>query len=318
MRILAAVLFLGFASEASAECGNLCDRGWWAYKTVEDLQSELDAGASTSAFDKDGWTALHHAAGVGELEHVEVILALGADVNAAIDQGYGLKMTALHPASWYGPFDNVKALLAAGADVSVQDINGWTPLHHAARRDGHIDFAGNSTETIQALLNAGAKLEAKSNYGETPLHISVTSATINYSSYADSPELGAENLLALLAAGADIKAKDNEGNTALHRAVIEGYAGYIPFLLTAGADILVVDNNGFSALHLAAFWRREESIQVLLAAGADPKVKDKSGKTPLDLAQNSEELIDTEAYNALKTATCGEANWFKSLFAKFG
>ena len=113
-----------------------------------------------------------------------------------------------------------------------------------------------------------------------------------------------QNLLAFLAAGADIEAKDNEGNTALHRAVIEGKAGYIPFLLTAGADIMVVDNNGFSALHLAAFWRREESIQVLLAAGADPKVKDKSGKTPLDLAQNSEELIDTEAYNSLKTATC--------------
>ena len=29
MRILVAFLFLGFASEASAECGNLCDRGWW-------------------------------------------------------------------------------------------------------------------------------------------------------------------------------------------------------------------------------------------------------------------------------------------------
>ena len=92
----------------------------------------------------------------------------------------------MHPASGYGPFDNVKALLAAGADVSVQDTDGWTPLLHAAYRDGHIYFAGNSTETIQALLNAGANLEAKSKYGETPLHISVTSATINYSSYADS------------------------------------------------------------------------------------------------------------------------------------
>ena len=91
MRILSAVLFLAFASEALAECGNLCDRDWWIkwpYKTLADLQSELDAGASTSAFDKDGGTA----------------------------------------------------------------------LHHAAYRDGHIDFAGNSTDTIQTLLNADGNL----------------------------------------------------------------------------------------------------------------------------------------------------------------
>ncbi len=55
------------------------------------MQSELDAGASTRAFDKDGRTALHYVARHGEVELVEVILALGVDVNAAIDQGYRLK-----------------------------------------------------------------------------------------------------------------------------------------------------------------------------------------------------------------------------------
>ena len=33
MRILAAVLFLGFASEVLAECNNLCAWDWWETAT---------------------------------------------------------------------------------------------------------------------------------------------------------------------------------------------------------------------------------------------------------------------------------------------
>ena len=49
MRILSAVLFLAFASEALAECGNLCDSSWWGTATNADVQAELNAGADVMA-----------------------------------------------------------------------------------------------------------------------------------------------------------------------------------------------------------------------------------------------------------------------------
>jgi hypothetical protein len=49
MRILAVVLFLGLASEALAECGNLCEYWWWRNATNADVQAELNAGADVMA-----------------------------------------------------------------------------------------------------------------------------------------------------------------------------------------------------------------------------------------------------------------------------
>jgi hypothetical protein len=59
IRILAAVLFLGFASEAYAECGNLCDRDWWKIATPAEVQAELDAGADVMAQSEQGDFLLH-------------------------------------------------------------------------------------------------------------------------------------------------------------------------------------------------------------------------------------------------------------------
>ena len=88
MRILAVVLFLGFASEVAAECGNLCDSSWWSTATNADVQAELNAGADVTA--KGGYngeTPLHYAAEYGTAEVIETLIASGADVMALADYG---------------------------------------------------------------------------------------------------------------------------------------------------------------------------------------------------------------------------------------
>ena len=45
MRAAVIALMLTFASQAGAECGNLCDRDWWGTATAADVKAELDAGA---------------------------------------------------------------------------------------------------------------------------------------------------------------------------------------------------------------------------------------------------------------------------------
>ena len=127
MRILSAVLFLAFAfaSEALAECGNLCDSSWWGTATNADLQAELNAGADVMA--KGGYngeTPLHYAAEYGTAEVIETLIASGADVMALDDYA----KTQLHKAAWAGTPETIRALVAAGADVMALDDNGSTPL----------------------------------------------------------------------------------------------------------------------------------------------------------------------------------------------
>ncbi len=47
---LIVALVMNFATQAAAECGNLCDSDWWkAGKTTADVQAELDAGVDVNA-----------------------------------------------------------------------------------------------------------------------------------------------------------------------------------------------------------------------------------------------------------------------------
>ena len=79
MRAAVIALMLTFASQAGAECGNLCDRDWWGTATAADVKAELDAGAEVTARDQYGSTPLHEAAGNGSAEGIQALLDAGAD-----------------------------------------------------------------------------------------------------------------------------------------------------------------------------------------------------------------------------------------------
>ena len=44
MRAILTLLMLMIASEAWAECGKLCDEGWWKTATEADVKVKLDKG----------------------------------------------------------------------------------------------------------------------------------------------------------------------------------------------------------------------------------------------------------------------------------
>ena len=98
-------------------------------------QSLLAAGASVSARDPQGWTALHYAARA-QARAAELLLASGADPNAPADDG----TTPLHQAAVAGNVQVVKALIAAGADIVRPTAAGITPLG-AARQERIPDQA---------------------------------------------------------------------------------------------------------------------------------------------------------------------------------
>ena len=117
-------------------------------------------------------TALHVAAAGYRVEIARILLAAGADVNAAKNHR---RSQPLHYAS-DGFLENpdwdakrqvamIHLLIEAGADIRAQDKNGATPLHRAVRT--------RCAAAVEFLLNAGSDMTLKNKPGSTPFHLAV-------------------------------------------------------------------------------------------------------------------------------------------------
>ena len=124
----------------------------------------LQQGANVQVKDKDGKTALHFACELtftwkpASCDLLNCLTENGADINALRKDN----VTPLMVASINGNVDQITFLIKRGANVHLQDKNGDTALHHAARN------MNNSLEIVCALTAAGAS-QMCNNQGLTPL-----------------------------------------------------------------------------------------------------------------------------------------------------
>ncbi|XP_051520544.1 histone-lysine N-methyltransferase EHMT2-like isoform X3 [Myxocyprinus asiaticus] len=143
---------------------------------------------------EDGSTGLHHAAKLGNLEVVTLLLSTGqVDLNAQDSGGW----TPVIWAAEHRHIDVIRALLNRGADVTIRDKEMNVCLHWAS-------FAG-SAEIAELVLNAGCPLSSVNLHGDTPLHIAAREG------YIDCVTL-------FLSRGADIDIMNKEGDTPLSLA----------------------------------------------------------------------------------------------------
>ena len=117
-------------------------------------------------------TALHLAAAGHRFGIVKLLLAGGADPNAAANHRHGRPLHYAADAVVSSPdYDEpaqaqtLALLLGAGAQIEAADKNGATALHRAVRTRsfGAVDF----------LLKAGADFRAPNHSGATPFHLAV-------------------------------------------------------------------------------------------------------------------------------------------------
>lgn len=159
------------------------------------------------------------------LNMAELLVKLGADVNAKCDDGW----TALHTAAYNNNLEIATFLVIHGIDINARTEYSQTALFYAARY--------NNIETATFLINSGSDINSRTWEGETPL----MSAAFN-----NSYDLA--NIL--ISAGADVNARMDTGLTALMIASSNSLE-IARLLINAGADVNVRDIKGKTAFDYA-------------------------------------------------------------------
>lgn len=201
----------------------------------------------------DGGTALHLAVQAGDPELVELLLDLGADLEARNAAG----RTALHDSIEYGKSEVRRTLIERGAQIDIC----------AAAILGLM-------ERLRELLDREPELVNDRSTDLSPL---------GWASYGNQAEVARE----LISRGA--RMDDGE----LLCAASVGHVEVGRVLLEFGADPNEIDGHaGGNALHAAACMRYTHDssrfVSMLLAAGADPSIRTRDGKTALELAEEGD------------------------------
>jgi ankyrin repeat protein len=216
---------------------------------------------------------LYAASCDGDLEHIKLLLSLGASPNSSslvkglYESFKPAKAGMLSPlagAAGHRQFDVVELLLAEGAELNPNvNISSSSPLHEAVRAD--------DLEIARFFLELGADVNSLNAYNTTALMYAV-----KYSS--------AEMVSLLLSFKPDLSQLSFIGAAAVHWAVWPNRPEILELLLKAGADKDHPMADGSTILHCAVKAEHVETVQCLLKWGADPLRKNEEWKTPLEMA----------------------------------
>jgi len=166
-----------------------------------------------------GDSALHLAAAGYRVEIVRLLVAAGADPNAAKNHR---KSSPLHYAAdgfITGPVwdekkqvATLRCLLQAGADIHLQDTNGATPLHRAVRT--HCAAA------VTFLLQAGADPTLRNKPGSTPFHLAVQNTGRGGSGAPEAIRAQRDIIKVFLSFGVSPNLKNSKGKSVTDSAQI--------------------------------------------------------------------------------------------------
>nr|XP_034960343.1 caskin-2 isoform X1 [Zootoca vivipara] len=215
--------------------------------------------------DVDGFSALHHAALVGSLELISLLLEAQATVDIKDING----MRPLHYAAWQGKVEPARLLLRAAASVNMASLDGQIPLHLSAQY-GHYEV---SEMLLQHQSNPCLINKAK----KTPLDLACEFGRLKVAQLL----LNSHMCVALLE-GQSKDTSDPNYTTPLHLAAKNGHKEIIRQLLKAGIEINKQTKTG-TALHEAALYGKTEVVRLLLQGGIDVNIRNTYNQTALDI-----------------------------------
>ena len=182
----------------------------------ETAQLLIDAGADVKKANSYGVTALYIAARAGDSVATRMLLAAGADANAALPAS---GETVLMTAAKAGNADVVRALLTGGVDgVSLASLGEARAAARISEGAGYATPVNPAIDSNDADVNARDRL-----YGRTALIIAAVEGHL-------------EIVRMLVEAGSDLNIVDAEGSTALSLARSYGNLDVAALLVEAGAN----------------------------------------------------------------------------------
>jgi len=138
------------------------------------LKALIDDCAKVDSESMMGYTALSHAARLGNLESVKGLVKAGADVNHASRMGF----TPLHKAAQKNKPEVIKYLVDEGADLEA-DVPNFGHIRALA-----LAAKGGNLKAVKALVDAGADINHKDGTGYTPMDYA-----LQFRSFGDFPKI---------------------------------------------------------------------------------------------------------------------------------
>jgi len=222
-------------------------------ENVTAVKAALAKGASVTAADPDGSTALHWAAQRNHDEIVAALMAAGAKVEAKTR----FNVTPISLAAMNGNAKMIARMLDAGADANGTSNEGQTLLMTAS-------LHGNP-DAVKLLIQRGAKVNTIEPYrGQTAMMFA-------------AGEGNAKAVAQLVEFGGDVKLKSKGGYTAFLLAVRNRHMDAAKVLLAHGADVNETAPDGTSALTIAIINGYFDAASELLDLGANPNLPDSRG-----------------------------------------
>lgn len=164
-----------------------------------------------------GDSALHLAAAGYRVEIARVLIAAGADPNAAASHRRGAPLHYAADGYITGPAWDAKrqvkmigCLIAAGANLDVPDKNGATPLHRAVRT--------RCAAAVQCLLNSGCDPSLRNASGSSAFHLAVQNTGRGGSGTAAAKAAQRQIIEAFLNFGVSTALTDGKGKSVLECA----------------------------------------------------------------------------------------------------
>ncbi|MDR1469752.1 MAG: ankyrin repeat domain-containing protein [Spirochaetaceae bacterium] len=283
------------------------------------IETLLKGGASVTAQNNEGKTALFIAVEEKRITLIPVLLAYGSDIFSVTATGVTPFGKALA--------DNSPVLMGLITEKTVRaiDTEGNTPLLVAMKSEANIDI-------IRAILEKQAEVNAQNKEGDSALHVAVrnnqadigalllesganiflanarseTPLFLTFYASAGSQRAGREIRMFMLNP-AVMSSRDSLGNTVLHHATLWRIDSVIQVIVERGANTEAVNISGETPLFIAVKANAASTVRALLQAGASLTGRDSLGNTALHTAvrsnapQAAEALLDAniniDAYN---------------------
>ena len=299
---------------------------------IATVKKFLDEGVPVDLTDEEGWSLLHHAAALGQVEVINLLCKKGCRVDLIDNKG----RTPLHYAATNGDIETIRLLIAMGSNVNSVDNKGNTPLkwsvmfeqnaaiEELTKHGGTVDV-----EEMEPLLlpfqDPGHILGDGNNEvcQSNPTELStdnqhVKTAAKSNDSYKHSDHNSRQTDLVTTQQCTDTNADTTQLEGDIFEAAQCGDTATVKGYLDLGVPVDVTDEDGWSPVHHAIAHRQVEAIRLLMDRGClmNPVKNRKQTTKSSDLhitTEGGSKYTEKQLYDdVFEAARCGDTATIQS------